>query len=209
MAGCSGGRGRLNMKKVVPADAVLIPPEAKRVFEGIIFDVYQWQQPMFDGSMATFEMLRRPDTVTVIGVTADEILVIDDDQPHTGSRVSFPGGRVNRADASTLAAAKREMREETGYEFNDWRLIKVWQPHTKLEWFIYLYLAWDGRQLGEPDPDAGEKITLKQLDFKTVKDLAITKSGYLGESKTIFETLSSLEELLALPEFTGRDIAAA
>ncbi len=36
-----------------------IPPNAKRVFKGIIFDVYQWQQKMFDGSKETFEMLKR------------------------------------------------------------------------------------------------------------------------------------------------------
>lgn len=194
------------MKKTVPQRAVLLPEQAEKVFSGQIFDVYQWPQRMFDGSSATFEMLKRPDTVTVIGIADDKILVIDDEQPHTGSRVSFPGGRVDESDAGTLAAAQREMLEETGYEFDGWRLVKVWQPHTKLEWFIYLYVADGGRKVAEPHLDAGERISLKTLSFDEVKQLAITKSGYLAESKDIFETLQNLDGLRSLPEFQGREV---
>jgi len=193
------------MKKILPPDAVLIPDNATKVFTGDIFDVWQWPQEMFDGSTETFEMLRRPDTVQVIGVVEDKIIVLDDEQPHTGSRVSFPGGRVDPEDSSTLAAAQREIKEETGYEFSNWRLVRVWQPHTKLEWFIYLYLAWDGQKVAEPHLDAGEKITVRQLSFDEVKAQSITKSGYLGESKEVFEALNNLDDLLALPEFSGQE----
>ena len=194
------------MKKIVPPNAVLIPKHAKNVFKGVIFDVYHWSQKLFDDSETTFEALRRPDTVTVIGVADDKILVLDDDQPHVGSRISFPGGRVDSDETGTLQAAKREMLEETGYEFMGWRLLRVWQPHTKIEWFIYLYLAWDGSQTAQPHPDAGERITVRKLSFSEAKNLTVTKSGYLGESKEIFETLNNLEDLLNLPEFNGKEI---
>ena len=68
------------MKKVIPSDAVLVPNQAERVFKGMIFDVYQWPQKFFDGTEGTFEMLKRPDTVSVICVVDDKILVIDDEQ---------------------------------------------------------------------------------------------------------------------------------
>lgn len=194
------------MKKVVPLDAVLIPEQAQLAFQGEIFSVYQWPQQMFDGSIETFEMLRRADTVTAVCVVDDKVLVIDDEQPHTGSRKSLPGGRVDKTDENIVTAAKREVREETGYSFRNWRLIKVWQPHTKLEWFIHLLLAWDVESKGEPTLDAGEKIILEELPFDKVKELVINKSGYLGESTEIFKELSSLEELLTLPEFAGQTI---
>jgi len=130
------------MKKQVPKDAVLIPDTAKRVFRGQIFDVYQWPQKMFDNSTQTFEMLRRPDTIAVIAVVEDKILILDDEQPHTGLRKSLPTGRVDDQDTATLSAAKREVLEETGFEFSKWRLIEVTQPHSKLEWFIYFYIAY-------------------------------------------------------------------
>jgi len=194
------------MKKPIPAGAVLIPDDAQCVFKGQIFDVYQWQQALFDGSSATFEMLKRPDTVSVIAIVDDKILVLDDEQPHLGARQSFPGGRVDAEDATIEAAARRETREETGYSFNNWRLVKVWQPYRKMEWFIYVWLAWDVSEQIEPHTDAGEKIALKQLDFNELKQLIIKRTGYLGESIDLFENVSSVETLLALPEFTGQEV---
>lgn len=54
------------VQKIVPTDAILIPDSARRVFKGIIYDVYHWQQELHDGSATTFEMLRRTDTMSAI-----------------------------------------------------------------------------------------------------------------------------------------------
>ena len=59
-----------------------VPSQAKRVFKGIIFDVYQWEQELFDGSKQTFEMLKRPDTVEVIAVKDGSILMSRQSQPN-------------------------------------------------------------------------------------------------------------------------------
>ena len=194
------------MKKLVPNDAVLIPNNAECVFRGQIFDIYQWPQKMFDGSEHTFEMLKRPDTVTVVPVLGDKILTILDEQPHSGARLSFPGGRVDANEPDTLAAAKRETKEETGYQFDNWKLVNVSQPHTKLEWFIYFYIAWNGKKTAEPHLDVGEKITLKELPFEEAKNFVVTKSGYLGESMEVFEKASDLKQLLDLPEYQGHEV---
>jgi ADP-ribose pyrophosphatase YjhB (NUDIX family) len=151
-------------------------------------------------------MLKRADTVTAICVVDDKILVIDDEQPHLGSRRSFPGGRVDEIDADILAAAQREIHEETGYSFNHWRLIKVSQPYRKMEWFVYVFVAWDMAGQESPHLDPGEKITVQNLDFSTVKSLVMQKVGYLGESSTIFESVASLTDLLNLPEFEGQTV---
>ncbi|MGH7195509.1 MAG: NUDIX domain-containing protein [Candidatus Saccharimonadales bacterium] len=194
------------MKKIIPKDAVLLPDKAKRVFKGEIFDVYQWPQPMFDGSTATFEMLRRPDTVEAICIVDDKLLLLDDEQPHRGSRLSFPGGRVDEADVDILSAAKREMLEETGYQFKTWKLLLAKQPHTKIEWFIYLFVASDGQKLAVPRPDAGERISCQALAFDDVKELSLGQAGYLGNAQDIFKLAHSIEELAALPEFSGQEV---
>jgi ADP-ribose pyrophosphatase len=191
------------LRKAIPIDSVLIPDQAQRVFEGEIFDVYQWQQKLFDGSEQTFEMLKRPDTVSVIAVAEDKILVIHDEQPHLGSRQSFPGGRVDSKDDDIEAAARREMLEETGYSFKNWRLVKVWQPYRKMEWFIYVWLAWDMSEQAEAHVDAGERIRVQRLDFSALKKLMHTRTGYLGESIDLFEDIDGVEQLLSLPEFQG------
>lgn len=193
------------MKKVIPEGAHLIPDIAKKMFTGAIFDVYQWPQKMFDGSTATFEMLKRPDTVIVIPLIDDKILIIEDEQPHTGKKQGFPGGRVDNSDASTLDAAKREMLEETGYKFDSWKLVNAMQPHFKLEWFTYSYIAWDAHKVTEPHLDAGEKITIKKLNFDESKAFVVTKST-MGEAGDIFDEANSVEELKNLPEFKGQEI---
>lgn len=195
------------MKKVVPKQAVLIPEQAKRVFEGMIFDVYQWPQALFNGSEHTFEMLKRPDTAVVIAVVDDKVLVLDDEQPHFGMRQSFPGGRVDPEDDDSIqAAAEREVSEETGYSFQNWRLIRVVQPHLKIEWFVYLWLAWDVADKQAPRLDAGEKIKVHEVPFKDLKKLVLDKQGYLAESLSVIEPLESVEQLLQLPEFAGREV---
>lgn len=194
------------MKKVIPEDAILIPDGAECAFQGMIFDVYQWPQKLFDGSEYKFEMLKRPDTVNVICIVGGKIVVIDEEQPYLGSRLSFPGGRVNEDDASVEAAAKREMLEETGLGFKNWRLVKVAQPYRKMEWFVYVLVAWDLDDERKPTPDPGEKIHVRPMDFADLKDLIMSDTDYLGESRDLFRNLKGLDDLLALPEFKGREV---
>ena len=194
------------MKKTVPTDAVLIPEQATCAFQGEIFSVHQWPQTLFDGSVATFEMLKRPDTTSVMCLVDDKIIVLDEEQPNSGKRRSFPGGRVDEEDEDIIAAAKREVLEETGYTFQNWRLVKVWQPVKKLEWFVHLVIAWEpvGQQATAHEP--GEKITVELLAFNDVKELAMRGVGFLGEAGELLEQAESSEGLLSIPEFQGKTV---
>ena len=195
------------MKKIIPKNSTLIPGQANLVFKGQIYDTYQWPQKLYDGSEATFEMLRRPDTVETIGIVDNKVIVVSDKQPNRGVKLSFPEGRVDKTDNDTLSAAKREVNEETGYEFKHWRLVKVWQPHTKIEWFVYLYLAWDGKKTTEPHVDAGEIIEVELVTFEKLKQLVFDKARHLGYAQSVFNDVLSIEELLNLPEFEGKYLA--
>lgn len=194
------------MQKLIPDDAVLIPDNAERVFNGVIYDVYQWQQKMHDDSEATFEMLKRPDTVQVIAVVDGNIIIIEDEQPHRGVSISLPGGRVDETDESIVAAAKRELLEETGYECEVWRLLSVKQMHMKIEWFIYYFLATNGKKISESHLDAGEKITVSLRALDEVRGMSIAGEGHLGEARHIFEKCKTLEQLTALPGFKGTTV---
>lgn len=194
------------MKKIIPKDAVLIPDIATKVFQGVIFDVYQWQQKMYDGTEATFERLRRPDTVTAITVVDDRILILEEDQPGRGCKTALPGGRVDGAEETMLQAIKREVREETGFTFANWKLLDVYQPQSKIEWFIGIYLGWGMLRQDKPHLDPGERIAVQELSFEDARRLVLTKTGYLGEVHKIFANAHRLEDLLALPEFQGQEV---
>ncbi|HEY4513381.1 MAG TPA: hypothetical protein VJH06_02610 [Candidatus Paceibacterota bacterium] len=71
-----------------------IPDDAKRVFKGVIFDVYQWEQEMYDGTKAIFEKLKRPDTVVVFPVLPDgKIILTEQEQPGKKPFIGATGGQ--------------------------------------------------------------------------------------------------------------------
>jgi ADP-ribose pyrophosphatase len=188
------------MRSVIPKNAKLIPPEAKLVFKGILFDVYQWEQELFDGKKTTFEMLRRPDTVKVIAIKDGKIVMLDEAQPHYGRSYELPGGRNDFEGEDELACAKREVLEETGMTFKTWKLIKARQPAYKIEHFVYIFLATDFVNQVEPKIEAGEDITVKLVSFDDCFTYSRQEAGrYLPTE--ILEEAGSLDGLLALPEY--------
>lgn len=188
------------MREFVPKGAVLVPAQAKRVFKGVIYDVYQWPQKRFDGSEATFEMLKRPDTVKVFAIKDDKIVFIEDEQPDRAPLLVLPGGRNDIASETELDCAKRELHEETGMVFKTWKLIQATQPHQKIEQIVYIFLATDFERQDAPHVDPGEKITVKMLSFNEAKEFSKSRDDSYWPSD-ILRRVSSLDELLALPEY--------
>jgi ADP-ribose pyrophosphatase len=192
------------MDRVLPPDAQTIPAHAKCVFKGEVFDTYQWVEALYDGSSATFEMLKRPDTVKVVGLKGGKIVVIKDTQPATPSKITFPGGRVNVSDISWLRAAQREMHEETGLSFKTWKLIEVVQPVAKIEWFVVWYVAYDLADEVKPETDGGEKIIVQEYDFEECFEIIFTETNketqYIPSS---IKSAKSLDDLTKLGEYNG------
>lgn len=131
--------------------------------------------------------------------------MVSDEQPNRTPRLSFPGGRIDVGE-TTLQAAQRQMREETGYSFRHWRLVQIVQPYTKMEWFIYTYLAWQSTGVVAPQLDAGEKVTPQRLDLHQLKRLVDGKVGYLGEAQALFDRVRTIDDLTKLPVFQGKTI---
>ncbi|MBI5794237.1 NUDIX hydrolase [Candidatus Uhrbacteria bacterium] len=148
-----------------------IPDEAKKVFEGVIFDVYQWQQKMFDGTAQTFERIKRVNTAEMIVTQGDLILIQEEQQPDREPFLTFPGGRIEN-DEDPLAAAKRELLEETGYACDRWSLYREVMPIVKIDWTVYLFVGQDARWVQDPHLDAGEKISVRWVTLDEFLDLA-------------------------------------
>ncbi len=152
-----------------------IPKGAKKVFKGVIFDVYQWEQELYDGSKTTFEKLKRPDTACTIAVTSEKKIVLAfDEQPDREGEYATLGGRVDEGE-DILNAAKRELKEESGYESKDWELFSSVVPSNKIAWTVYTYIARNCKKVTEPELDAGEKITLKEVDFDEFVDIVTSE----------------------------------
>jgi len=146
-----------------------IPKNAKLAFKGVLFETWQWEQPMFDGSVEIFECQRRPNTASVVAVIDDKILIQNQRQPDRQEPfVSLPGGRCDKEDWSEdpLAAAKRELLEETGYASDDWLLWYQYQQSYKTISTVYTYIAKNCEYRRAPRLDAGEKIENRLIGFE-------------------------------------------
>jgi len=132
--------------------------------------VYHWEQKMFDGSLETFEKLKRVDTVNAISIVGDKIILQEQEQP--GEKfLSLPGGRCEKNE-DHLEAMKRELLEETGYASKDIFLWKETCPFSKIIWKVKYYIARDCQFIQNPKLDAGEKITSKLITFEELLDLS-------------------------------------
>ena len=158
-----------------------IPEHAKCVFSGVLFDTYQWEQKLFDGTTKTFEKIKRPDTVSVFAVLPDgRILLTEQEQPGKAPFIAATGGQVDRGE-DVLTAAKRELLEESGYEADTFVLWHAEQPVAKIEWAIYNFIAKGLRKVKDLHLDAGEKIKLKPVSFDEFIELASHKDFYEKE----------------------------
>lgn len=153
-----------------------IPEHAKRVFQGSIFDLYQWEQPMFDGSTVIFESIKRPGTILVIPTQDQKIFIADEEQPGKPQYLTLLGGR-QEANEQPLESAKRELLEESGLTSTDWELYKVLESSGKFDWQIYLYLARNCQKTTEPALDPGEKITVKAVSFNQFIEIMCNGGG--------------------------------
>lgn len=191
---------KMRVKK--PKFKQTIPKEAKRVFKGVIFDVYQWKQKMFDGSFQIFERLRRSDTVIIVPVTSrGRIIVTEEEQPDKKPFIGVAGGRVRKGE-NIKKAAVRELLEETGYKADKLVFWNAIQPFGKIDWTVYTFVAKNCHKVGKPQLDAGEKISIKLVSFEEFVDL-VTRKDFddLEIVKRVIMAKKDPKEIEALQRF--------
>lgn len=148
-----------------------IPPHAKKVFQGTMFSVWQWEQELYDGSHDTFERVARSDYAYAVGVLPDKkILLVEDEQPDRPAVLTPAGGGVEAGEAPA-AAAQREFLEETGYKIGRLKLWHSYRPASRMEMTVHAFIGQGLEHVGAPQLDAGEKITTHTYTFEEFLDL--------------------------------------
>jgi ADP-ribose pyrophosphatase len=163
-----------------------IPDHAEKVFEGIIFDVYHWEQEQFDGTFRTFEGLRHLNNVIIVPIVDGKIYFHKEEQPANPINISLPAGRFDRGETDPVAVAARELLEETGYASDDFELFRTNERSIgQMEWTSFVVIARNCHKVQEPKLDAGERVHERYLlDFDEA--LVLTqhpdfRGGALGE----------------------------
>ena len=115
------------------------------------------------GKQIATVVLESSDWVNVVALTPDARVVLIRQYRFGTEQITLeiPGGLVDPGE-TPLEAARRELREETGYEAERWTSLGTIAPNPAIHRNrLYTYLAEGCRIAGEQQPDPGEDIEVE------------------------------------------------
>ncbi|MBQ6603019.1 MAG: NUDIX hydrolase [Eubacterium sp.] len=155
------------------------------VFDGALLHVRKDEVTLPDGKTAVREYFTHPGAVAVVPMTEDGCVILERQFRYPVGRIvtEIPAGKLDSPDEDRLAAAKRELKEETGYEAESWAKIGDYTPAAAYsDEVISLYLARDLIKTGR-DLDEDEFINLIQVPLtEVVKQIM---EGEITDGKTM------------------------
>jgi ADP-ribose pyrophosphatase len=116
-----------------------------------------------DGTVHSFHVVEVPRCVQIIAVTEDGRFVMVEQYRHAVRQVTmeFPAGRMD-AGETDVAAALRELREETGYEAADAEVLaEIWPDPATLTNTVAIVLATGCRPVQARDLDETEDVAVR------------------------------------------------
>jgi ADP-ribose pyrophosphatase len=138
------------------------------------------------GKEHDFYVLDSVDWVNVIALTPDRQLVMIEQYRHGTDTVELeiPGGMMDAKDASPTAAGQRELREETGYEGENPRIIGQIFPNPAIMSNTCFTLFVDNCQLKHPvEWDHGEDLITRLVPAAEIPKLVA--SGQIRHSLVV------------------------
>jgi len=140
-----------------------------------------------------YYILELADWVQVVAVTPDRELVMIRQYRHglRGISLEVPSGVIDAADDGPLAAAARELAEETGYEAGSFELVGRLSPVVaRLDNTISVVLARNARPVRAPAADETEVVSLQLMSCEEAVRQALT--GGMVEASQIAALLMAL-----------------
>ena len=86
--------------------------------------------------------------------------------------LEIPGGIADEADGDLAEAARRELREETGYDAEEFIHIGQVSANPAIQTnCCHTFLALGARQVGEPEQEEAEDIHVEEVDLSEIPGL--------------------------------------
>lgn len=125
-----------------------------------------------------------PDAAMVAAIMADGMILLKTEFRYAiGEEViECPAGMMEIGE-EPLAAAKRELLEETGYTSTEWTYLgSTLESTSKLTNRMHLFLATDCRQEGDQHLDPNEHIDVMAVSLETAVEMVM--SGIINANST-------------------------
>lgn len=186
------------------------PVSRQELLKGHFLHVVRDQVRLPSGALASREFVLHPGAVMVVAQLDDGRVVMERQYRHPMGDVllELPAGKLDAGEGS-LACARRELREETGYEASQWAYAGQLAPTIAYSderidiWFAR------GLSLGARQLDDGEFLDVLTLSPQEL--LTCCRDGRIYDAKTLVGILWLQNVLTGLwtLDWTSVDLAAS
>lgn len=159
-------------------------------YEGSIVKVYTDDVQLPDGAVAKWDFINHDGAAAIVPVTEDGKIVMVRQYRNALDRMTLeiPAGKLDSKTEETLACAKRELEEETGYVAEQMELLitlRTWVAFTneKIDVYVAKNLKPTKQRL-----DEDEFIDVYAYDLEELKEMIFR--GELQDAKTISALLA-------------------
>ena len=157
---------------------------SEEIFHGQVLHVKRDTVRLPNGNEVTRELFRHWGAVCIVPLTDDRTVIMERQFRYPFGRVlwEIPAGKLDKDEDDWLEAAKRELREETGYTAETFTCIGDYYPSPAiLSENIRMYIA-EGLKKGEQDLDEDEFLDVVKVPVDEVVRMIL--DGEITDGKT-------------------------
>ncbi|MFP5230591.1 MAG: NUDIX hydrolase [Acidobacteriota bacterium] len=166
---------------------------SKEVFGGPLFRVMRDQIEEPTGKKAMRDVIRHNGSAVILAVDdrkskKDPLVLIERQFRHAAQHYLYevPAGKMDDGE-DHLEAAKRELKEETGYTAKKWsKLVRYFASPGFLGEWMQVFLA-EGLTAGEAQPEEDESFELQFVPLSELLKLA--DAGEIRDGKTLISVM--------------------
>lgn len=156
-------------------------------YQGPVFSVTTDHVEEPGGVRARRDVIRHSGSIVVLavdGTASDPLILLERQYRHAAGQMMWelPAGRIDDGERE-LAAAKRELLEETGYSARKWKkILHFFVSPGFLDETMSIYLA-QGLKAGIAQPEEDEKILTRFFPLSSA--VRMVQKGLIRDAKTI------------------------
>jgi ADP-ribose pyrophosphatase len=162
------------------------------VFDGSLFRVLREEVREPGNKLSHRDIIRHNGSVVILAIDdsskKDPLVVMERQYRHAAGQYLWevPAGKMDEGE-ERLAAAKRELKEETGYRAKKWtKLVRYFASPGFLGEWMQVFLA-EGLIPGEAEPEEDELLEVVQVPLSEI--VQMIEDGKILDGKTLISVM--------------------